>query len=212
MKISNSEIRAKAREALGGNIFGRTWIMSLVAVGVITLVINLASQISCGIGTFLVTGPLYVGLHIAFLKLARGEKDMEIGSVFDGCHNFGSNMVLGVMYTVHVMLWSLLFIIPGIVKSYSYSLIYYIKADHPEYGWRECLDESEKMMQGNKWRLFCLNFSFIGWILVGSLICGIGALWVSPYMQASTAVFYEELKREQGYYAEPDFASEPFTE
>ena len=178
MKISNSEIRAKAREALGGNIFGRTWIMSLVAVGVITLVINLASQISCGIGTFLVTGPLYVGLHIAFLKLARGEKDMEIGSV----------------------------------KSYSYSLIYYIKADHPEYGWRECLDESEKMMQGNKWRLFCLNFSFIGWILVGSLICGIGALWVSPYMQASTAVFYEELKREQGYYAEPDFASEPFAE
>lgn len=213
MKISNSEIRAKAREALGSSIFGRTWMMSLAAVAVISLIVNLASQVSCGIGTFLVTGPLYVGLHLAFLKLVRREDEMKIGSLFDGCNNFGSNMMLGVMYTVYITLWSLLFIIPGIIKSYSYSLIYYIKADHPEYGWRECLDESEKMMQGNKWRLFCLNFSFIGWILVGSLACcGIGSLWVSPYMQASTAVFYEELKREQGYYAEPDFANEPFAE
>ncbi len=204
MKISNSEIRAKAREALGGNIFGKTWLLSLVAVAVASLVINLASQISCGIGTFLISGPIYVGVHIAFLRLVRRERDMQIGSIFEGCNDFGSNLMVGVMYTLIVSLWTMLFIIPGIVKSYSYALVYYIKADHPEYGWRECLDESAKMMNGNRMRLFKLNISFIGWMLLATLACGIGTLWVSPYMQASTAVFYEELKREQGnpYYAE----------
>lgn len=204
MKISNSEIRAKARESLGGNIFSKTWLLSLLAVAIVAFVINLVSQMSCGIGTALVMGPLYVGLHLAFLRLIRRESEMKIGSIFDGCNDFGSNLMLGLMYTLIVSLWTMLFIIPGIVKSYSYALVYYIKADHPEYSWRECLDESEKMMKGNRLKLFYLNCSFVGWMLLGSLACGIGALWVSPYMQASTAVFYEELKREQGnaYYTE----------
>ncbi len=212
MKISNSDIRSRAREALGGQIFDRTWLISLAAIAIISLVLNLASQMTCGIATFILTGPLYVGLHAAFLRLARRERDMEIGSIFEGCTNgFGENVKLGIMYTLYVMLWTLLFIIPGIIKSYSYALIYYIKADHPEYGWRECLDESERMMQGNKWRFFCLNLSFIGWSLLGSLACGIGVLWVSPYIQASTAVFYEELKREQGYTTQT-FTTESFSE
>ena len=206
MKISNSEIRAKAREALGSSIFGRTWMMSLAAVAVISLIVNLASQVSCGIGTFLVTGPLYVGLHLAFLKLVRREDEMKIGSLFDGCNNFGSNMMLGVMYTVYITLWSLLFIIPGIIKSYSYSLIYYIKADHPEYGWRECLDESEKMMQGNKWRLFCLNFSFIGWIILSFLV--IPLVFTLPYFLTSYAVHFRFAVAEYNKHVEESIADE----
>lgn len=212
MKISNSDIRSRAREALGGQIFSRNWLLSLAAIAILSLVINLASQMTCGIASVILAGPLYVGLHITFLRLVRRERDMEIGSLFEGCTNgFGENVKLGIMYSLYITLWSLLFIIPGIIKSYSYALIYYIKADHPEYGWRECFDESERMMQGNKWRFFCLNLSFIGWSLLGSLACGIGVLWVSPYIQASTAVFYEELKREQGYISEP-YNAEPFAE
>ena len=102
--------------------------------------------------------------------------------------------------------------IPGIIKAYAYSMAYFIKCDHPEYGWRECLDESEKMMNGNKWRFFCLNLSFIGWMIIGILTCGIGFMWSNAYMSTSNAIFYDELKREQGYYAEPDFSSEPIAE
>ena len=212
MKTSNREIRAKAREALGNQIFDRNWLLSIVAIGLVGLVVNLSGEVTCGIASIILTGPLYVGLHLTFLHLVRKESDMEIGSLFDGCKNgFGENVKLGIMYTISVMLWSLLFVIPGIIKSYSYSLLYYIKADHPEYTWRECLDESEKMMKGNKMRLFWLNLSFFGWALLGTLACGIGALWVSPYMQASTAVFYEELKSEQGYTT-VNYTTESYTE
>ena len=210
MKISNSEIRAKARTALGGQIFHRTWMLSLAATFIASLVINLVTQISCGIGASLITGPVSVGLHFAFLKLIQKEhNDMVISSIFQGFDDFGSNLVLGLMQTLLISLWSLLFVIPGIIKSYSYALAYYIKAEHPEYGWRECLNESEKMMEGNRMRLFSLNLSFIGWLFLSIFTCGLGSLWVSPYMQASTAVFYEELKKEQGYYS-ANFTEEPF--
>jgi sugar phosphate permease len=90
--------------------------------------------------------------------------------------------------------WRMSFIIPGIIKSYSYAMSFYIKHDHPEYDWKQCIDESRRMMDGHKWQLFCLDFSFIGWNLLGFLCCGIGLLWVAPYEMASRANFYENLK------------------
>ncbi len=206
MNISNSEIRARARTALGDNIFGKTWMMSLAAAFAASLVLSLVSQISCGIGAYLLMGPIYVGLYGAFAKLVRNEKEMDIGSVFDGCQDFGPNLMLGVMYNLYITLWYFLFIIPGIVKTYSYSMAFFIKSDHPEYGWRECLEESEKMMQGNKWKLFCLHISLVGWSIIGTLVCCVGALWVAPYQYACNAAFYEELKKANGYYT----SSEPF--
>jgi uncharacterized membrane protein len=71
---------------------------------------------------------------------------------------------------------------------------YYIKNDHPEYDWQQCMNESKRMMKGNKGRLFCLHFSFFCWMLLGLLCCGIGILWVYPYMEMSKAHFYQELK------------------
>lgn len=202
MKSTNYEIRAKAREALDRSIFSSSWMMSLVVVLIVSLILSAASYISCGIGTYLLTGPLNVGLSIAFLKLIRRQGKMEISTAFEGLNDFGSNLMVGLMTTVYVSLWTLLFIVPGIIKSYSYALVYYIKADHPEYGWRECLDESERLMRGNRLRLFKLQLGFIGWIIVGSLCCGIGTLWVNPYIQASVAVFYDELVAENvGYNA-----------
>lgn len=197
MRSTNYEIRAKAREALGRSIFSHSWMMSLVVMLIVSLVLYAVSYISCGIGSYLITGPMSVGLSLAFLRLVRHERDMEISEAFEGLNDFGSNLMVGLMRNVYVTLWTFLFIIPGIIKSYSYALVYYVKADHPEYGWRECLDESEAMMRGNRWRLFTLQLSFIGWNLVGALCCGIGALWVNPYMEAATAVFYDELAAER---------------
>ena len=93
-----------------------------------------------------------------------------------------------------IFLWSLLFVIPGIVKMYAYSMAYYIKLDHPDYGWKACIDESRQLMDGHKWEKFVLDLSFLGWIIVGSLCLGVGTLWVTPYMEATNAQFYEYVR------------------
>lgn len=199
MNISNSEIRAKARAALGNEIFGRTWLMALLVGLIISAILGAANSLCMGLGSLLLSGPLYVGLYKTYLKIAQGDQDVKIETAFEGCYSFGPNLVLGLMHTLYIFLWTLLFIIPGIIKSYSYALAYYIKAEHPEYGWRECLNESEKMMQGNKMRLFILHLSFIGWALLSIFTFGLASLWVNAYQQTATAIFYEELKKEQLY-------------
>ena len=196
MYSSNSNIRAKAREALGNNIFNRKWLLLVLMMAVISIVLSAANYIGCGLGTLLLSGPLYVGIYGVCLKMVRGYEDIKFESAFEGCHKFGPNLILGLMQTLIVLLWSLLFIIPGIVKSYSYALAYYIRAEHPEYDWRTCLNESERMMRGHKWRLFTLHLSFIGWIFLSFFTCGIGSIWVNAYQQMATTVFYEELKSE----------------
>ena len=199
MYISNSEIRAKARENLGPGIFNNTWIMAILGGLIISAVLGAANYLCAGIATMLLCGPLYVGLYKLYLKIANGDKEVKIETVFSGCYNFSQNFMVGLMYTLFIFLWSLLFVIPGIVKSYSYALVFYIKAENPDMDWRMCLDESESMMQGNKWRLFTLHLSFIGWFLLSMFTFGIGSFWVNAYLQTSTAVFYEELKRERMY-------------
>ncbi|MBO6019888.1 MAG: DUF975 family protein [Clostridia bacterium] len=102
-------------------------------------------------------------------------------------------MLLGLLQYIFIFLWSLLFIIPGIVKMYSYSMSYYLAINHPDWDWKQCIDESRRIMDGNKWKLFVLDLSFIGWYIVGMLACGIGVLWVYPYNEAARAEFYQEL-------------------
>ena len=97
------------------------------------------------------------------------------------------------LQSIYVLLWSLLFIIPGIIASYSYAMTEYILADHPELSASEAISRSKQMMDGNKWRLFCLQFSFIGWDILCAFTLGIGYLWLTPYKQAATAVFYREV-------------------
>ena len=105
--------------------------------------------------------------------------------------------------TVYVLLWSLLFIIPGIIASYSYAMTGYILADHPELTASEAIERSKEMMSGNRFRLFCLHLSFIGWAILCAFTMGIGNLWLNPYKQAATAAFYREIsgtEREAGEY------------
>lgn len=95
--------------------------------------------------------------------------------------------------SVYILLWSFLFIIPGIIASFSYAMTDYILADNPELSATEALDWSKEMMEGNRWRLFCLEFSFIGWSILCAFTFGIGNLWLTAYKQAATAAFYREI-------------------
>lgn len=105
--------------------------------------------------------------------------------------------------SVYVFLWSLLLIIPGIVVSYSYAMSEYILAEHPELTASEALAASKAMMDGNKWRLFCLYVSFIGWAILCAFTLGIGNLWLNPYKNAAAAAFYREVSGS----AQPAFQS-----
>ena len=97
------------------------------------------------------------------------------------------------MQWLYVFAWSLLFIIPGIIAGYSYAMTRYILAERPELTAQEALEHSRTMMAGNRWRLFCLQLSFIGWDILAALTLGIGNLWLNPYKQAATAAFYRDV-------------------
>lgn len=107
---------------------------------------------------------------------------------------------LGVMLLVAVktFLWSLLLVIPGIIKSFAYSMAPFIAEDHPEYSVSQAISESCRMMKGHKFDLFYLYLSFIGWFLLSILSCGIGLLWLQPYVENAVAAFYNDLKAQNG--------------
>lgn len=195
--ISNKEIRAMAREQLGGNIFESIWLMALVVCLIHSMIMGVANYIV--VGGLLVGGPMIYGCCHIFLQLARGKREINLEDLFQGFRQFVDLLLLNLLINLFVFLWSLLFIIPGIVKNCAYSMAFYIKHDNPSYDWETCMQESSAMMQGHKWQYFCLQLSFIGWHLVSLMTCGVGALWVSPYIQASKANFYEQLKNPSAY-------------
>lgn len=189
---SNAELRARARKTLGNGLFTNEWLFALLASLIASAVIGFTSTFIIG---FLIAGIVYIGIGKYYLGRARRTvKHDDFMVLIDGAKgDIGGNIVLGLLIGIFTFLWSLLFIIPGIVKSYAYSMAYFIKIDHPEYTATQALDESQKIMKGNKMKLFLLDLSFIGWIILGSLCFGIGTLWVTAYMEAAHAEFYRDI-------------------
>lgn len=191
--VTNEELRARARQDLGNSLFHTNWLTALLISLVGTVISNFLNLI--------LGGPMAFGLAKAYLRKARGAAEYDINDLFVGFDYFVDCLVLYIMQTLLVLVW---FLIPiagiyfGIRKAYSYSMSFYVKADDPRLQWRECLDRSAEMMEGHRWELFCLEFSFIGWMLVGSLACGIGTLWVAPYQAAAKAHFYEARRMNAG--------------
>lgn len=135
------------------------------------------------------------GYTITFLRLFR-DKKKDLGSLFEGFRHIKRVLGTMVLMTIYIILWTLLFIIPGIIKQYSYAMTPYILEDRPELSYDEAIEESMRMMDGYKWKLFCLHFSFIGWHILAILTCGIGYLWLYPYIYMAQAAFYEDRKAE----------------
>lgn len=194
--MTRSEMKARARAQLGGGIFKNAWMIALAACLLVSLIQTAAGSVLPAIGMILVMGPLEYGKRYMFLKQARDGQPMQLGDMFRGFQDdFGGTLLIGFMTGLFTVLWSLLFVIPGIVKSYAYSMAYYVKADHPDYDWKACVNESRRLMNGHKWEKFVLDLSFIGWTIVGSLCLGVGTLWVTPYTAATEAQFYDYVRR-----------------
>ena len=194
-------IKEAAKEKLRNN-YGMVLGVTIVS-GII-----LGALASTGIGTLLVGGPIAVGVAIIMLEIIRGQKN-EFADMFKGFNNFGSAFVMYLLTGIFVFLWSLLFVIPGIVKALAYSMAPYILADHPEMSGNEAITASKNMMQGHKGELFCLYLSFIGWLLLSALTFGLLQLfYVGPYMAVAEAEFYEAIKPAETYAA-PQETAEP---
>ena len=144
------------------------------------------------IATVLVAGPLAVGLAHYFLRVTD-RNNPQIADLFAEFKNFGNTVVLNLLIGIFTFLWSLLFIIPGIVKGISYSMAPYIMAEHPEIKPLDAIKMSKQMMEGHKGEYFVLQLSFIGWFLLCVLTCCIGFIFLSPYMSAANAEFFNEV-------------------
>ena len=164
---------------IGAFLVGSAIYITIVAIVMAVVYFVLGSIISVGYARF--------NLNL----VDRGNPAFE--TLFGYFSYWKTTAVSKLLQSVYVLLWSLLFIIPGIVATYSYAMTEFILAEHPELTASEAIAQSKEMMSGNRWRLFCLHFSFIGWDILSSLTLGIGNLWLRPYKQAANAAFYREI-------------------
>ncbi len=167
---------------------------AIFVIAVLAVMIGImAMGISLAINAFLIN-PVEVGCHRFFTRNLNQKANVsEITFAFD--HNYLNNVKTAFLRDLYIILWSLLFIIPGIIKSYEYRMIPYILADHPEMSTKEVFAKSKELMNGQKWRAFALDLSFIGWEILSLFTARIlGIFYVSPYRNMTNAALYEKLE------------------
>ena len=173
------------------------WGSSAVLMLVASAISIALSSVGYGLPSLLLL-PMSWGVAVAFLEVARGNK-LDLGWLTKGYSRFSEVFLTMLLRQVYVGLWTLLLVVPGIVKSYSYAMTEYILQDDPDCKYDAAICRSMELMQGHKMDLFLLDLSFIGWALLCLLTLGIGFLFLTPYWQTARAKFYEELiARESG--------------
>lgn len=140
-----------------------------------------------------VSGLIFFGYTNYFLKVSRGENP-TFKELFARTDLLVPYILISLLVGVFTFLWSLLFVIPGIIATFSYSMVYYIALDNPELSAMEAIKKSKQMMNGHKVDYFILSLSFIGWGLLVPFTFGLLSLWLNPYMQVTFANFYNQLK------------------
>ncbi len=145
----------------------------------------------------LVGNPLEVGGRRFFKKNATNPAT-PFACITEGFQNYGYVIITMLLRDVFIFLWALLLIVPGVMKAYSYRMVPYLIKDNPELSPMEVLARSTEMMRGHRWQAFCMDLSFIGWLLLGVLTLNIGNIfWTNPYMNATDAALYRELSGQQ---------------
>lgn len=138
---------------------------------------------------------LEVGSQKYFVQIGQFQSAYGYYSFAFDSYNYKGIISTMLLKGIYNFLWSLLFVIPGIVKAYSYRMVPYILSDNPNMGADKAITLSRKMMDGNKLDTFVLDLSFIGWYLLGALAFGIGILFVNPYAYATSAQLYLNLRK-----------------
>lgn len=193
--MNRAELKAKAKAQIKGKI-GILFVISLIiavvsfiagaVLGMIPVVGSLAASV-------IVTPAFALSTYRVYVNLFHG-KAPEAKDAFCGFDDFWSAFKVTFLVGLFTWLWSLLFVIPGIIKAISYSMSFYILAENKGKPALECINESKAMTQGHKGELFVLSLSFIGWLMLVGITFGIAGIWVTPYMQATMVNAYQSLK------------------
>ena len=186
------EILKSVGEDTGAVAFGVAMIFIFLIVFVVVLALAFA------LSSFLLN-PIEMGCDRFFYRNLNENEEVAKNVLFAFDHNY-INVVKTLFFRdLYICLWSLLFVIPGIVKAYEYRMIPYLLAENPGLTTKEAFAKSKAMMTGQKWRAFVLDLSFIGWELLSLLTCGIlSVFYVSPYEHATNAALYEALRDKAG--------------
>lgn len=188
---SSYQLRNRAWNALDGKL-GQAALVTLIFF----IISSAASSATFGALTILLL-PMQYAFTVAFLRMIRGEKELEVADLFTVYRDqFERTFIVELLMNLYTLLWMLLLIVPGIVKAYSYALAPYLVQDHPEMSASQAIDESMRLMEGHKMRLFMLDLSFIGWWLLCCLTFGLLTFIVAPYQMTARAEFYRELMGE----------------
>ncbi len=170
----------------------------IVAVAFTVIVVLIVTAIVLAIVLaldVLLLNPVQVGINRFMVKsLDDTARIAEVGYTFD--HNYKNGVKVMFFKDLYVVLWSLLFIVPGIYKAYQYRMVPYILGENPDMTYQEVLQRSKDMMDGQKWDAFVLDLSFILWHMLGGITCGLAEIfYVAPYVNLTDAALYSRLSR-----------------
>lgn len=166
-------------EQLGAVLVGSAIYIAVAAILLAAVYFILGSVIEVG----------YARFNLDLLD----RKEAKLESLFTYFYNWKTTAATRFIVGLRTILWTFLFIIPGIIAAYSYAMTGYILAEHPELTATEAVERSKEIMSGNRFRLFCLQLSFIGWAILCAFTLGIGNLWLTPYKRVAITAFYREI-------------------
>lgn len=209
-RVAKTQLRGKWAQAVAAALI-YVLVLNIMDIIVNLFMYNTATSALSGIYYWLIFGPITVGFYSFLMRIVRNEES-SLGNCFEGFENFGRSFVLGFLTILFIGLWTLLFVIPGIIAAYRYALAPMLLRDRPELSPMECIRESKRLMTGNKAGLFTLNISFIGWAILAAAAVSIIMIVILndydsfhytimmqlvstgllAYMKTAEVVFYEE--------------------
>ena len=192
--MKRSIMKKKAKK-----LFRDQYSTTLLAV-LLTLLISVGAGGALPLIGVVLIAPVFIGKNRLFLDIARGKKG-DIDRLLEPFKDeqYADRMLTLFLKVLFTFLWSLLFIIPGVIKTLSYAMVPFILCeDGVDAKKMDAITKSRQMMKGHKWRLFILYLSFFGWYILGALTLGIlTILYVQPYVQQTLALFYDEIRTPQ---------------
>ena len=186
-----SEIKNKSKSQINGKI-GKLILITLIYI-VISVV---ASACTFGVGSIIIMPCMIIGYYNVYLKFVNTD-ELEISNLYSGFKMIWKSIGTILVQGIYIWLWSLLFIIPGIIKIISYAMTNYILIENPDISINEAISRSREMMEGNKMKYFLFQLSFLGWALLIPLTFGLISIYVVPYMQTANVNFYNSIKNKE---------------
>lgn len=213
--MTNQDYKNSALDALRGNwapaivcaivymlvtsvVIGPSYSADMVASGMMHISPDVATAFTWSSFplTVFILSPLMLGYIVSFNRLYVDGDSALTSNLFKETFSGYLRNVWGMfLMNILIVLWTLLLVIPGVIKAFSYAMTPYILKDYPELSANQAINLSRKMMKGHKLDLFLLNLSFLGWFLLCLLTCGIGFVWFMPYVQTANAIFYQDVKK-----------------